>query len=71
MGTDQPAWLTVREVADELRVDEETVRRWIRRRELPAMSLGSRKGGYRVRRVDLDQFTASRLGGEGKGEAAA
>jgi hypothetical protein len=35
------------------------------------MSLGSRKGGYRVRRADLDQFTDARLGGEGKGKAAA
>ena len=64
MDENRPAvWLTVREVADELRVDEETVRRWIRAKQMPAMSLGSRKGGYRVRRSDLEQFIEKRLGG--------
>ena len=61
MSDAQPAvWLTVHEVAEELRVDEETVRRWIRKAELLAMSLGSRKGGYRIRRADLDAFIQGR-----------
>jgi len=48
--------LTVEEVTRVLKVHEETVRRWIRSRELPALLLGSARGGYRVRRADLDQF---------------
>jgi excisionase family DNA binding protein len=33
-------WLTVREVAEELQVTEETVRRWIRAGELEVLELG-------------------------------
>ena len=58
-----PEWLTADEVAKELRVHIETVRRWLRDGTLPAISLGSRKGGYRVRRSDLEQFIEKRLGG--------
>lgn len=49
--------LTVQEIAQELKVNVETVRRWIRSGTLPAFVLGnSDRRGYRVRRADLDSF---------------
>jgi excisionase family DNA binding protein len=59
-------WLTVQEVADLLRVTEETVRRWIRANELPVLDLGGPRAGYRIRREDLDRFIADRYGLRGK-----
>ena len=54
--SDAGEWLTVAEITQTLKVHEETVRRWIRSGQLPAVLLGSAKGGYRVRRGDLDRF---------------
>jgi excisionase family DNA binding protein len=64
-------WLTVDEVAGELKVNVETVRRWIRAGDLPVLDLGGPKTGYRIRRSELDQFIAQRYGPQGKTEAAA
>lgn len=47
------------EVADEARVEQETVRRWLRRKLLRGILL-SRKGGWRVRQSDLDTFLRDR-----------
>jgi excisionase family DNA binding protein len=50
--------LTVREVANRLRVDDTTVRRWIKSGALEAIALphkGKRRG-YRVRKVTLDSL---------------
>lgn len=55
-----PKWLTIKDVADILRVKEETVRRWIRRGELPIIDLGSSRAGYRVHPTDLDYFIHER-----------
>lgn len=49
-------WLTVRDVAESLKVHEETVRRWIRRGDLVALDLGGPRAGYRVRPSDLNAF---------------
>lgn len=46
-------WLTIEEIAAELRVSEETVRRWIRAKQLKALSIGR---GYRIRRKDYEDF---------------
>ena len=51
--------LTVELVAKELGVHVDTVRKWIRERQLKAVSLG-RRGGYRIRRAALDEFMRSR-----------
>lgn len=59
-------WLTVSDITEELKVHEETVRRWIRTGQLPATLLRNIRTGYRVRRSDLDQF----VGNEGKEETA-
>lgn len=53
--------LTVREVADQLRVDDTTVRRWIKNGILEAITLphsGTRQA-YRIRRSTLDALLSS------------
>ena len=49
--------LTVKEVAEELRVSERLVTKWITKGELPAIDLGK---GYRIYRSDLDAFIEKR-----------
>ena len=60
MAEDQ--WLTVSEVAERLRVNEVTVRRWIQRGELVALNVGGRRPEYRVRQTALDAFIDAREG---------
>ncbi len=62
-------WLTVEEVTALLKVSIETVRRWIRAGELPVLRIGGRRGGYRIRRADLDTFIERRYGPLGKAAA--
>ena len=47
-------FLTVAEIAELLKVNPQTVRNWIDRRELPAVPVGQRR--VRVRQSDLDRF---------------
>jgi excisionase family DNA binding protein len=49
--------LTVKEVAQELRVSERRVTDWIKRGVLPAIDLGK---DYRIYRSDLDKFIQER-----------
>ena len=49
-------WLSVQDVADLLQIKSETVRRWIRRRELPVLELGGPRSAYRISRQDLNAF---------------
>ena len=53
MGSDL---LTVHEIAQRLRVDATTVRRWIKSGVLPAITLPSRgkRQVYRIKQEDLD-----------------
>ncbi len=60
-------WIDVQEVVRRLGVHEQTVRRWIKRGELPAIMFG-RRSGYRIRERDLDAFIAAQFE---KGKAAA
>ena len=50
--------LTVREVAQYLRVDDTTVRRWIKANTLLAVELPrkGRRHAYRIRRATLDEL---------------
>jgi excisionase family DNA binding protein len=48
--------LTVREVADRLKLSEKSVRRRIARGELPAVRLGGRGTQLRVDERELDQY---------------
>ena len=52
-----PAYLTVAEVADLLRLNPQTVRNWIDRGQLPAVRVGERR--VRIRQSDLDEFLAA------------
>jgi excisionase family DNA binding protein len=58
--TNQEHWLTVEGVAQRLDVTEETVRRLLRRGELPGMQI-SKRSGWRVRAEDVDAFIRSRF----------
>jgi excisionase family DNA binding protein len=51
--------LDVEHVAEELGVHVETIRKWIREKQLNAVSLG-RRGGYRIRRSALEDFLRKR-----------
>jgi len=53
--------LTVHEVAKQLRVDDTTVRRWIKNGVLEAITLPHRgaRQAYRIRRATLDALLAS------------
>ena len=52
---DEERWYDVKEIVAKLGVHEQTVRRWIRQGDLPAILFG-RRGGYRVKASDLDAF---------------
>jgi len=50
----KPTYYTIEEIAGILKVNPESVRRWVRAKKLPAIKLG---GKYiRVLAVDLDRF---------------
>ena len=48
-------YLTVKEIADRLKLNQQTIRNWIDEEKLPAVRIGRR---VRVRRVDLDAMLA-------------
>jgi excisionase family DNA binding protein len=50
-------WFTVEDVAERLKVTEETVRRWLRSGDLAGRNFGGRTG-YRIREADINDFLA-------------
>ena len=50
-------WLSVKDIATELAVTEDTVRTWIRAKELIAVDVGR---GYRIHRDAYQHFLQSR-----------
>ena len=54
-------YLKVEQIAKELGLSEETVLRWIRKKELKAYKLGK---NYRVKREDFQEFLDQRYTGE-------
>jgi excisionase family DNA binding protein len=58
-------WLTTNEVASLLKVNPETVKRWLRR-GLMRGSLLSDRAGWRIARTEVERFMAARsnAGGE-------
>ena len=50
-------WLTTEEIAKDLKVNINTVRRWIQSGELVALDVG---GEYRISREDYNNFIQSR-----------
>ncbi|MGZ4305232.1 MAG: helix-turn-helix domain-containing protein [Solirubrobacteraceae bacterium] len=55
--TDRDPWLTLAEIADELRVNASTVRLWVSQGRLGASRAGRRK--WLVRRSELERFVAA------------
>ncbi len=49
---------TVTEVAALLRLNAQTVRRWLRTGRLKGISMGSDQAGWRVRQSELDAYLA-------------
>jgi excisionase family DNA binding protein len=59
----ESSYFTLQQVAERLQVSEMTVRRWVRRGELPAIKLGQQ---WRIRDDDLRDFLeARRVAGSG------
>ncbi len=54
-GGEQERWLSVDQVAERLRVDEETVRQWFADGHLPGDSCGA-DGQPRIRPSDLEAY---------------
>lgn len=52
--------LTVEEVAQRIGVTEETVRRWLRTKQLRGYRAG-RRSGWRIRPADLEAFIVARM----------
>jgi excisionase family DNA binding protein len=52
--------LTIREVAQALRVDDTTVRRWVKQGLLEAVTLPhkGKRQGYRIKKTTLDKLVA-------------
>ena len=48
-------WLTVEEIAERLKVTDQTVRRWLRSGSLVGRNFSGRTG-YRVKESDLQRF---------------
>jgi excisionase family DNA binding protein len=57
--------LTVPEVAAALKVNPETVRRWLRQKKLHGFVLGSDRGGYRIPRSEVERFLTDLRGAAG------
>jgi excisionase family DNA binding protein len=51
-------WLSVEDIADELKVTIDTVRAWIRRKQLPAYRIGR---DYRIKQADYNKFLEDRF----------
>jgi excisionase family DNA binding protein len=62
---DEADLLTVREVAKQLRVDDTTVRRWIKNGALEAITLPHRgtRQAYRIRRATVDALLTPKESG--------
>jgi excisionase family DNA binding protein len=54
-------WYTVQEIAERLRINPQTIRRWLRDGELRGHHFGG-PAGWRVRENDLEDFLNSRTG---------
>lgn len=52
-------WLTVEQVAAQIQVHPESLRRWLREGKLQGVLI-SRRSGYRIRQSALERFLAGR-----------
>jgi len=51
-------YLNVHDVAEQLDVSEDTVRRWLRERRLRGFMPGGPRSGYRIRESELERFVS-------------
>jgi excisionase family DNA binding protein len=58
---DANEYLKLQEIADKYRVNQMTVRRWIKAGHLPAMKVGKQ---YRIKQSDVDAFLAQEPQGD-------
>lgn len=56
--TDDDELLTVAEVAEILKLHEQTARKWVREGKIPGIYMGSRQAGYRVKRSTINRIMA-------------
>lgn len=54
--------LKVTEVAERLRVNPETVRRWLRQGKLRGVLMGGDRGGYRIPESEVRRFLTTDMG---------
>jgi excisionase family DNA binding protein len=54
-------WYTVEEIAERLKVTDQTVRRWLKSGELRGHNFSGRTG-YRIREADVNAFLEQRMG---------
>jgi excisionase family DNA binding protein len=66
MSQESEKMFTVKEVAEQLRVDEKTVRRWIQKGELIALNVGGVRPDYRISVSHLEAFKKQRQTGQAK-----
>lgn len=57
LSKDSKDWLTVEEIANDLRVHVSTVRDWIKQKKLKAAKFGR---DYRIKRTDYEEFIDQR-----------
>jgi excisionase family DNA binding protein len=67
-GSADESYLTVAEVAELLKLNQQTVRNWIDQGSLPALRVGRR---VRIRRSDFDHLLEARYTGGSRGPADA
>ena len=58
--SDAPQFLTVREVAERLRIPEDTLRIWLRHGRIRGFRPGGKKTGWRITESDLNEFIERR-----------
>lgn len=51
-------WLTIAEIAKDLKISEDLVRSWVRDKSLPAFRVGKKQ--YRIRKEDYQEFLKRR-----------
>lgn len=58
----QDEWVTVQDIAERLKVDEQTVRRWLRAGDLAGHNFSGRTG-WRIRAQDVNAFVEGKRNG--------
>ena len=60
--TEADPWLTVQDVARRLKLNPETIRRWLRSGRLRGTLVSRGRGGYRVRESEVRRIESEGIG---------